>query len=39
MYDTPGIGVEPADGARERHPYRPRGLSTRLHEDGSVIDQ
>jgi len=37
--EAPGIGVELAEGARERHPYRPRGLSTRLHEDGSVIDQ
>lgn len=37
--DTPGIGVELADGAQERHPHPPRGLSTRLHEDGSVIDQ
>jgi galactonate dehydratase len=36
---APGIGVELVDGAQERHPYRPNGLSTRLHEDGSVIDQ
>ena len=37
--DVPGMGVELADGAAERHPYRPRGLKTRLHADGSVVDQ
>ena len=36
---VPGIGVELAEGAAERHPYRPREVVTRLHEDGSVIDQ
>lgn len=37
--DAPGIGIELADDAAERHPYRPRDVSTRLHVDGSVIDQ
>ncbi len=37
--DAPGIGVELAEGAAERHPYRPRELKTRLHLDGSVVDQ
>ena len=37
--DAPGIGIELAEGAAERHPYRPRILRTRLHVDGSVIDQ
>lgn len=37
--DTPGIGVELAEDAQERHPYRPRDVKTRLHEDGSVVDQ
>jgi len=37
--DAPGIGVELAEGAEEKHPYRPRGLHTRLHVDGSVVDQ
>ncbi|MHC4432088.1 MAG: galactonate dehydratase [Planctomycetota bacterium] len=37
--DTPGIGVELAEDAQERHPYRPRGVRTRLHEDGSIVDQ
>lgn len=37
--DAPGIGVELAEDAQKRHPYRPRSVTTRLHEDGSVIDQ
>jgi galactonate dehydratase len=37
--DTPGIGVELAEDAAERHPYRPRTIHTRLHVDGSVVDQ
>ena len=37
--DAPGIGVELADDAAEKHPFTPRVVSTRLHEDGSVIDQ
>ena len=37
--DAPGIGVELADDAQERHPPTPREINTRLHLDGSVIDQ
>jgi galactonate dehydratase len=37
--DAPGIGVELAEDAAERHPYRPRPMRTRLHADGSVVDQ
>jgi galactonate dehydratase len=37
--DAPGLGIELADDAAERHPYRPREVQTRLHVDGSVIDQ
>ncbi len=37
--DAPGIGVELADDIRERMPYKPRTLVTRLHRDGSVVDQ
>jgi galactonate dehydratase len=36
---APGIGVELAEDAAERHPYRPRVVHTRLHVDGSVVDQ
>ncbi len=37
--DAPGIGIELAEDAAERHPYRKRELHTRLHVDGSVVDQ
>jgi len=37
--DTPGIGVELAEDAQKRHPFRPHKVEARLHEDGSVVDQ
>jgi galactonate dehydratase len=37
--DAPGIGIELAEDAAERHPYKPRAVVTRLNEDGSVMDQ
>jgi galactonate dehydratase len=37
--DTPGIGIELAPDAAEKHPYKMRWVGTRLHRDGSVIDQ
>lgn len=37
--DAPGIGVELAEDAPERYPYRMREVETRLHVDGSVVDQ
>ncbi|MHB0858139.1 MAG: galactonate dehydratase [Anaerolineae bacterium] len=37
--DAPGLGIELAPDAAQRHPYRPREVVTRLHVDGSVIDQ
>jgi galactonate dehydratase len=37
--DAPGIGIELADDAQERIPYQPRQVKTRLHVDGSVVDQ
>lgn len=37
--DAPGIGIELAEDAQERHPPRPREVETRLHVDGSVVDQ
>ena len=37
--ERPGIGIELAPDARERHPYRPRAVETRLNSDGSVMDQ
>ena len=37
--DTPGIGIELAEDAAEKYPPTPRVVHTRLHRDGSVIDQ
>lgn len=37
--DSPGLGIELAPDAAERFPYRPREVHTRLHVDGSVVDQ
>ena len=37
--DAPGLGIELADDAQERHPYIPRPINTRLAVDGSVVDQ
>ncbi len=37
--DAPGIGIELAPDAQQRHPFQPRGVETRLHVDGSVIDE
>jgi galactonate dehydratase len=36
---TPGIGIELAPDAAEKHPYKMRWVGTRLHADGSVMDQ
>ena len=37
--DSPGIGIALAEDAAERWPYKPREVNTRLHLDGSVVDQ
>lgn len=37
--EAPGIGIELAEDAAERYPYKPRKVQTRLHRDGSVVDQ
>lgn len=37
--DRPGIGVELADDAQEKYPPKSRKIVTRLHVDGSVVDQ
>lgn len=36
---APGIGIELADDVAEKYSYRRRPLKTRLHVDGSVVDQ
>jgi len=37
--DEPGIGISLKPDAVENVPMKPREVITRLHEDGSVIDQ
>ena len=37
--DAPGIGVALQPDAAQRYPYRKREILTRLHVDGSVVDQ
>jgi galactonate dehydratase len=37
--DEPGIGVTLLPDAQTKFPYRPREILTRLHKDGSVVDQ
>jgi galactonate dehydratase len=37
--EAPGLGIELAEDAVERYPFRPLPVETRLHVDGSVIDQ
>lgn len=37
--ETSGIGVELAKNAEEKFPYYRRKIETRLHIDGSVVDQ
>ena len=37
--DAPGIGLELKPDAVEKCPERPREVVTRLHKDGSVVDQ
>ncbi len=37
--DGPGIGIELAPDAAQKHPYKMRWVGARLHRDGSVVDQ
>jgi len=37
--NDPGIGVELIEGAAQKFPYERRKIVTRLHIDGSVVDQ
>ena len=37
--DRPGIGIELTEDAAERHPFKSRKRNTRLHVDGSIVDQ
>ena len=37
--DKPGIGIELNEAALAKYPFKGRGKHTRLHIDGSVVDQ
>ncbi|WP_110649739.1 mandelate racemase/muconate lactonizing enzyme family protein [Salinicola peritrichatus] len=37
--ERPGLGIALVDDVTERFPYRRREVNTRLHVDGSVVDQ
>lgn len=37
--ESPGIGIDLAEDAAKRYPYRPLEFRTRLSIDGSVVDQ
>jgi galactonate dehydratase len=37
--DGPGLGISLDEQALSRHEHEPRTLVTRLHEDGSIVDQ
>ncbi|MBI4306124.1 MAG: mandelate racemase/muconate lactonizing enzyme family protein, partial [Chloroflexi bacterium] len=39
LSDKPGIGVELRPDAAKKWPYKMRAVDTRLHLDGSVVDQ
>ncbi len=36
---TPGIGTELVENAETKFPYKRRDINTRLHVDGSIVDQ
>lgn len=37
--EGPGIGVSLTDDVQARFPFKRRTINTRLHEDGSIVDQ
>lgn len=37
--DAPGIGVELVEDVEIKFPFKRRAIYTRLHEDGSIVDQ
>lgn len=37
--DAPGIGVDLVDNAETLFPFKRRTINTRLHVDGSIVDQ
>lgn len=37
--ETPGIGVELVEDVEKKYPFKRRTINTRLHIDGSIVDQ
>lgn len=37
--DAPGIGVELVEDVEKKFPFKRRAITTRLHVDGSIVDQ
>lgn len=37
--ETPGIGVSLVEDVEKKFPFKRRVINTRLHEDGSIVDQ
>ena len=37
--ETPGIGIDLVEGAESKFPFNRREINTRLHIDGSIVDQ
>ena len=39
LSDAPGIGVELVEEVEKKFPFKRRAITTRLHVDGSIVDQ
>lgn len=39
LSDKPGIGIDLVDDVEKKFPFRRRAINTRLHVDGSIVDQ
>ena len=37
--ENPGIGVALVEDVEKKYPFKRRAINTRLHEDGSIVDQ
>lgn len=37
--EAPGIGISLIEDVEKKYPFRRRTINTRLHEDGSIVDQ
>ncbi|MCL2007252.1 MAG: mandelate racemase/muconate lactonizing enzyme family protein [Treponema sp.] len=37
--ETPGLGIDLVEDAEKKFPFKRRAINTRLHADGSIVDQ